>query len=116
MLSTRLVLNRSLLHSCLKPKHCDQSISGSVWSFGGNKIYQRSLRRLSHSSKKETEEEVAKVPLTFVQKWLAPKEIPPRGTAKWYGEMTLICTVFAIAGSSTMFLVRIFGQKYVNLS
>jgi hypothetical protein len=25
---------------------------------------------------------------------------------KWYGEMTLICTVFAITGTSTMFLVR----------
>jgi len=43
---------------------------------------------------------------TFLQRWLGPKEIPPRGTLKWYGEMTLICTVFAITGTSTMFLVR----------
>jgi len=40
------------------------------------------------------------------QRWMAPKEIPPKGTLNWYGEMTLICTVFAITGTSTMILVR----------
>lgn len=43
---------------------------------------------------------------TFLQKFLAPKPMPPRNTPAWYREMTLICTVFAITGSSTMFLVR----------
>lgn len=43
---------------------------------------------------------------TFLQRWLAHKEIPPRGTLKWYGEMVLICTVFAITGTSTMVIVR----------
>ena len=43
---------------------------------------------------------------TFLQRWMAHKEIPPRWTLKWYGEMTLICTVFAITGTSTMVLVR----------
>lgn len=43
---------------------------------------------------------------TFLQRWLAHKEIPPRGTLKWYGEMALICTVFAITGTSTMVIVR----------
>lgn len=42
---------------------------------------------------------------TFLQRFLAPKEIPPRGTLGWYREMFLICTVFAITGSSTMMLV-----------
>lgn len=44
--------------------------------------------------------------LSFSQRWMAPKEIPPKGTLKWYGEMALICTVFAITGTSTMILVR----------
>mmetsp|Transcript_15459 Transcript_15459/g.29169 ORF Transcript_15459/g.29169 Transcript_15459/m.29169 type:complete len:212 (-) Transcript_15459:179-814(-) len=44
--------------------------------------------------------------VTFLQRWLAHKEIPPRGTLKWYGEMILICTVFAITGTSTMVIVR----------
>ena len=44
--------------------------------------------------------------MTFLQKFLGPKEMPPRGTLKWYGEVTLICTVFAITGTSTMVLVR----------
>jgi hypothetical protein len=43
---------------------------------------------------------------TFLQKFLAPKPMPPRNTPAWYREMTLLCTVFAITGSSTMFLVR----------
>jgi len=34
------------------------------------------------------------------------KEIAPRGTLTWYGEMVLLCTVFAITGTSTMVLVR----------
>mmetsp|Transcript_26245 Transcript_26245/g.38426 ORF Transcript_26245/g.38426 Transcript_26245/m.38426 type:complete len:230 (+) Transcript_26245:189-878(+) len=44
--------------------------------------------------------------MTFLQRFLAPKEMPPRYTPKWYGEMVLLCTVFAITGSSTMVLVR----------
>ena len=43
---------------------------------------------------------------TFLQRFLGPKEIPPRGTLAWYAEMVLICTVFAITGTSTMMLVR----------
>lgn len=51
----------------------------------------------------------AKPPSTnqsFLQKWMAPKEMPPRWTLRWYGEMALLCTVFAITGTSTMVLVR----------
>ena len=45
---------------------------------------------------------------SWVQWFLGPKEMPPRGTATWYREITLICTVFAITGTSTMFLVSCF--------
>lgn len=45
------------------------------------------------------------VKLTMLQKFLGPKPMPERHTAAWYGEMLLICTVFAITGSSTMLLV-----------
>jgi hypothetical protein len=44
----------------------------------------------------------------FSQMWnrfIGPKEMPPRWSATWYREMVLICTVFAITGSSTMVLV-----------
>jgi hypothetical protein len=43
---------------------------------------------------------------TFLEQFLSPRPMPPRNTLAWYREMTLICTVFAITGSSTMFLVR----------
>ena len=42
----------------------------------------------------------------FLQRFLAPKAMPPRNTPRWYAEMALICTVFGITGTSTMFLVR----------
>jgi len=57
--------------------------------------------RRSYSSGKEN-----KASETWLQRWMAPKEIPPRWTTAWYREMVLICTVFAITGSSTMVLVR----------
>ncbi|KAL7430321.1 hypothetical protein ACHAXH_002751 [Discostella pseudostelligera] len=43
---------------------------------------------------------------TFLHRFLAPKPMPPRNTPRWYAEMALICTVFGITGTSTMFLVR----------
>eukprot|EP00934_Nitzschia_sp_Nitz4_P005544 Nitzschia sp. Nitz4//scaffold128_size63911//46437//47097//NITZ4_006225-RA/size63911-snap-gene-0.60-mRNA-1//1//CDS//3329534850//5534//frame0 len=39
-------------------------------------------------------------------KFVGPKVMPERYTFAWYREMVLICTVFAITGSSTMLLVR----------
>ena len=41
--------------------------------------------------------------------FLGAKPMPPRWTLAWYKEVTLICTVFAITGSSTMVLVRLRG-------
>jgi hypothetical protein len=45
---------------------------------------------------------------TFLQRFLGPKEMPSRGSVRWYAEMALLCTVFAITGSSTMVLVSFF--------
>lgn len=47
-------------------------------------------------------------PSSFPQFWksyLQPKPMPERWSAAWYREMVLVCTVFAITGSSTMVLV-----------
>jgi hypothetical protein len=43
---------------------------------------------------------------TFLQRFLGPKPMPPQNTFHWYIEMTLLCTVFAISGTTTMVLVR----------
>lgn len=43
---------------------------------------------------------------TFLQRFLGPKPMPPQNTSRWFFEMTLLCTVFAISGTSTMVLVR----------
>jgi hypothetical protein len=41
---------------------------------------------------------------TFWQRFLAPKPMPERNTIAWYRELALICTVFGITGSATMFV------------
>ena len=43
----------------------------------------------------------------FWKSFLGPKPMPERWSAAWYREMVLICTVFAITGSSTMVLVSL---------
>jgi hypothetical protein len=43
---------------------------------------------------------------TFLQRFIGPKPMPPQNTFQWYVEMTLLCTVFAISGTTTMVLVR----------
>ena len=45
-------------------------------------------------------------PQTFVQYWLSHKELSPRYTLRWWGEMAVIFTVFGCTGSTTMFVVR----------
>mmetsp|Transcript_152 Transcript_152/g.373 ORF Transcript_152/g.373 Transcript_152/m.373 type:complete len:193 (-) Transcript_152:359-937(-) len=47
--------------------------------------------------------------------FLGPKVMPPRWTMAWYREVTLICTVFAITGTSTMVLVRPAVSKGLGL-
>jgi len=49
------------------------------------------------------------------QRWIAPREMPPRQTLRWYGEMVLLCTVFAITGSSSLVLVRPAVSKGLGL-
>lgn len=44
--------------------------------------------------------------MTFWERFLAPKPMPERNTVAWYRELALICTVFGITGSATMFVSR----------
>jgi hypothetical protein len=50
---------------------------------------------------------------TFWQRFIGPKPMPERHTASWYREMLLICTVFAITGSSTMLVGLIICDFYL---
>ena len=60
------------------------------------------LRRWNSNNVKDNNQQST----TFLERFLAPKPMPPRYTPKWYAEMVLICTVFGITGSSTMVVVR----------
>ncbi len=61
-------------------------------------------RRLLTVHKTNSHETITKP--NFWVRWTAPREMPPRYTVRWYGEVVLICTVFGITGTSTMLLVR----------
>jgi hypothetical protein len=60
----------------------------------------------SSSSSTSSDSSVSTHERTWWQQWTGPRQMPPKYTMKWYLEMLLICTVFAITGSSSMFLVR----------
>ena len=68
----------------------------------------------SSSSPKETAESTSRLS-SFFQWYMGPQPMPERWTLPWYREMVLICTVFAITGSSTMVLVRPAVSKGLGL-
>lgn len=111
MISSRFVRHNSILERGLALGVQSISSSSSRSLFPSNhktaKLVQRRLAsNLKNEGKTTSDGNLNKAEPTFLQRWMAPKEIPPRGTMKWYREMTLICTVFAITGTSTMVLVR----------
>ena len=103
----RLPISTYQSSSLLRPwsKPALSAINGS----GGNKplfvqrimIRNRSLTTGS-SQQQSSSSSASSSPLTFFQRFLGPKPMPPRNTLGWYKEVTLICTVFAITGTSTM--------------
>ncbi len=56
----------------------------------------------SSSSSSSSESSFAR----FWRRWTAEVPSPPRYSGAWWRETALICTVFAITGSSSMYLVR----------
>eukprot|EP00980_Cylindrotheca_fusiformis_P016756 scaffold5048_cov121-Cylindrotheca_fusiformis.AAC.7 len=61
----------------------------------------------SNQAKEAISEEAQKSAISRAwQKFIGPKPMPERWTLPWYREVALICTVFAITGSSTMVVVR----------
>ena len=86
------------------------SVAGACRRIGINlnatKVWGRSRSLLQRSRYFSTGGKPSSTNQTFLQRWMAPKEMPPRWTLRWYGEMVLICTVFGITGTSTMVLVR----------
>jgi len=51
---------------------------------------------------------------SFLTRWMSPREMPDRGTGKWYAEMVLICSVFAVTGTSTMVIVSIHIVRHLS--
>jgi len=83
-------------------------------SYGNMNSQNGKINNRKEVAKSATKDAISKPTLTssyshilkFWKSFSGPKPMPERWTAKWYREMVLICTVFAITGSSTMLLVR----------
>ena len=71
-----------------------------------NKVNTKSTVSPKQSPSPSTQSQSTTKSKSFIQNFLGPKDMPPRNTFLWYREMILLSTVFAITGSSTMFLVR----------
>jgi len=79
--------------------------STSSCNYSSQRTHHAMLRRWnSNNAKDNTSKQQQST--TFLERFLAPKTMPPRYTPKWYAEMMLICTVFGITGSTTMVVVR----------
>lgn len=81
-------------------------------SSGGMKSPKRSV---ISGTKDSTSREPVMPFSQFLKSYLQPKPMPDRWSSAWYREMALICTVFAITGSSTMVLVRPAVSKGLGL-
>ena len=78
------------------------------FSGGGSK---NAAKATAETATKQTSSRFSK----FLKWYLGPKPMPERWTLPWYREMVLVCTVFAITGSSTMVLVRPAVSKGLGL-
>lgn len=79
-----------------------------IWRFlstGGGRSPKKNIQSLKEAVKSEPIESTSSFS-KFWKSYLQPKPMPDRLSAAWYREMALICTVFAITGSSTMVVVR----------
>lgn len=113
--SRRLASGGGALLSSSSLKCCSSSRSARFLSSFHNRLATTTRTLTSSSSSKPPPrfEKIIKVSpkespsrlQTALKNFLGPKPMPERYTAAWYGELTLICTVFAITGSSTMLLV-----------
>ena len=85
------MMNRGFLRGETMPRLWITT-SRSVFSEGSPKEAEKVARHVNQQP-------------TWLQKFFSLKEMPEKYTFQWYREMVLICTVFAVTGSSTMFLV-----------
>lgn len=74
-------------------------------------LQQRQQQRFISNKQKTkaseyAEETIDNANLSMWEKWTAPRPMPPRNTFEWYLEMALVCSIFAITGTSTMVVVR----------
>ena len=79
--------------------------STSSCNYSSQRTHHAMLRRWNSNNAKDSTSKQQQS-TTFLERFLAPKTMPPRYTPKWYAEMMLICTVFGITGSTTMVVVR----------
>lgn len=87
----------------------NKSLLRSSWSSLTHSQYGSPYRRFLTTNDKSSSSSSSSLRSTLSSRWkqfIGPRQMPERWTGAWYREVALICTVFAITGSSTMILVR----------
>lgn len=107
MRSFSTMMNRGFLRGATIPRLWMATTGSQTGRQPGLIKYNR--RVFSEGSPKEAEKIASHVNQkpTWLQNFFSLKEMPAKYTFQWYREMVLICTVFAVTGSSTMFLVSL---------
>lgn len=82
---------------------CATTSPRTIYSVGS--INRSTTRRFASTSGDKSPTGKSRSLSDFWKSYLEPVPMPDRWSAAWYREMVLICTVFAITGSSTMVLV-----------
>jgi len=125
LFSSRMIragsFNLHILRSCLylNPKRVNQCCLSNTYTRGIRHPYsspshgkgsinstKETITNISSSNNTAPKSSIYDKCTTIIRNFLSPKEMPPRYTFPWYREMGLICTVFAITGTSTMIIVR----------
>jgi len=103
--------------ACLRSTYLQSSANfqlSRLNSPASRRLFSNNNKPKAPASAKETGDTKA-INQGFLASFLGPKEMPPRWSFPWYREMVLLCTVFAITGSSTMVLVRPAVSKGLGL-
>jgi hypothetical protein len=103
------MLRSASLLRCVGPSRCTRALHQPYVSYTRsiNDSFTNLARKRFFSSESKQ---------SWLDRFLGPKPMPDRYTKQWFFEITLICTVFAITGSSTMILVRPAVNKGLGLN
>ena len=113
------LLKRRGVEACVGATKSISCRRGATQGFQFDLNYGYTMKRLVApkrwlSDGPQSTEKIKAVKQTWLQRFLGPKPMPTRYSFHWYREIFLICTIFAITGTSTMLLVSLFASPSIH--